>query len=178
MSGKKLLGEERRQAILKHLQQSHKAHTGSALAQLTNVSRQVIVQDISLLKARGEPIIATSEGYLYLQKQTTEMIEKTIVVDHQKDDTEKELSLIVQSGCQIKDVTVLHPVYGEIVARLEIATPDDVNQFVEKIKSKQASLLLRLTGGLHLHTIVSLHQHCIDQACVKLREAGFLVEET
>ncbi|TDQ37975.1 transcription repressor NadR [Aureibacillus halotolerans] len=178
MSDKKLLGEPRRQAILEWLKASVKAVKGSDLAQRTNVSRQVIVQDISLLKARGEPLIATSDGYLYLQQQpAVTHIEQVIVCHHQGEDTRKELEIIVNAGCHVKDVTIMHALYGEIVARLEIATIEEVDEFVKRSAKQNASYLLELTGGLHLHTIASMHQRCIDQACVQLREAGILIEE-
>ncbi|MHA4790996.1 HTH domain-containing protein, partial [Klebsiella pneumoniae] len=70
---RKLLGEERRALILQWLKENHRPMTGTELANKTNVSRQVIVQDISLLKARNEPIIATSQGYLYLSPSSTHM---------------------------------------------------------------------------------------------------------
>ena len=59
---KKILGEERRTLLLNHLKSSNQALTGSQLAKLTNVSRQVIVNDMNLLKAKNEPIIATSQN--------------------------------------------------------------------------------------------------------------------
>ncbi|MFP3340115.1 HTH domain-containing protein, partial [Micrococcus sp. SIMBA_131] len=62
--GEKILGENRRSLLLQWLKESEKPLTGSDLSSRTNVSRQVIVQDISLLKARNEPIIATSQGYI------------------------------------------------------------------------------------------------------------------
>lgn len=64
----KLLGEERRKQILQWLKETSEPITGGILAERTNVSRQAIVQDISLLKAKNEPIVATSQGYVYLSK--------------------------------------------------------------------------------------------------------------
>ncbi|MBC8831661.1 HTH domain-containing protein, partial [Escherichia coli] len=52
---KKILGDTRRQMILKWLKEAEAPISGNQLAQKTNVSRQVIVQDISLLKAGNEP---------------------------------------------------------------------------------------------------------------------------
>lgn len=43
--------------------------SGNQLAQKTNVSRQVIVQDISLLKAGNEPIMATHKAIFMRKKQ-------------------------------------------------------------------------------------------------------------
>ena len=63
---KKLLGEERRLELLSLLKNAKQPVTGTDLAKHTNVSRQVIVNDMNLLKARNEPIMATSQGYIYM----------------------------------------------------------------------------------------------------------------
>lgn len=64
----KLSGDLRRNEILTLLKESDRPLTGSQLAKIANVSRQIIVDDITLLKAKNEPIIATSQGYIYLQQ--------------------------------------------------------------------------------------------------------------
>ncbi len=79
----KILGEERRELIIKTLRASEKPITGRELGEMTNVSRQVIVGDINLLKAKNEPIIATSQGYVYMQTPGNhDKIEKTFVCRH------------------------------------------------------------------------------------------------
>ena len=76
---KKLLGEEKRSKLLQILKASSTPITGSDLSKQTNVSRQVIVGDITLLKARNEPIIATSQGYLYMHiTGQTQLFERTV----------------------------------------------------------------------------------------------------
>ena len=57
-------GEERRSQILQILTDSTKPVAGTLLAQRLNVSRQVIVQDIALLRANGTAIFSTNKGYL------------------------------------------------------------------------------------------------------------------
>ncbi len=47
---------------MKLLRDAEEPITGSEFAKQTNVSRQVIVQDVSILKAKKEPIMATSKG--------------------------------------------------------------------------------------------------------------------
>ncbi|RCK12089.1 HTH domain-containing protein [Bacillus licheniformis] len=65
-----------------------------------SVSRQVIVQDISLLKAKNEPIIATSQGYMYLRSALgkKQPVQRIIACDHEPEKTEEELNLIVGSS--------------------------------------------------------------------------------
>ena len=93
---KKLLGEERRNELLILLKNSAKPITGSELAKHTNVSRQVIVNDINLLKARNEPIIATSQGYLYMKlDEGNSEFERKIVCLHTAEEAADEMLTIV-----------------------------------------------------------------------------------
>ena len=88
-SNEKILGAERRQILMTTLMRSKEPITGRELGDLTNVSRQVIVGDITLLKAKGEPIIATSRGYVYMHPQIDLLrTEKVIVCNHTSEQTE------------------------------------------------------------------------------------------
>ena len=63
-------GETRREAILAHLEAENKPVSGSRLSQLFGVSRQVIVQDIALIRATNKNILSTNKGYvLYKPEQ-------------------------------------------------------------------------------------------------------------
>ena len=62
-------GEIRRSEILQKLQSSGRAISGNALAKTFGVSRQVIVQDIALLRAQGIHITPSFWGYL-LERST------------------------------------------------------------------------------------------------------------
>ena len=55
-------GEKRRENLLKILQESESAVSGTKLATKFQVSRQVIVQDIALLRAKNHAIISTHKG--------------------------------------------------------------------------------------------------------------------
>ncbi|WP_102345423.1 transcription repressor NadR [Bacillus sp. Marseille-P3661] len=173
---KKILGAERRKLILEWLQQEERPLTGSDLAQKTNVSRQVIVQDISLLKAKNEPIIATAQGYLYLKNQKTARPTKVVVSSHSPSATAEELYLIVDCGVTVKDVTVEHPVYGDLKASLMVSNRYDVDQFLEKLNDTNATLLSQLTDGTHLHTLEADTEEQIENAVQALAIAGFLLE--
>ena len=59
-----MTGEQRRTEIRRMLQQSQQPLTGTALANALHVSRQVIVQDIALMRAEHLPILSTNKGYL------------------------------------------------------------------------------------------------------------------
>ena len=55
---------ERRRAIMGVLEGATEPVSGSALAREVGVSRQVVVQDIALLRADGHDIVATNRGYV------------------------------------------------------------------------------------------------------------------
>lgn len=174
---KKLLGEERRAWILNRLKENSSPITGSELAEQTNVSRQVIVGDMTLLKAKNEPIIATSQGYMYLkQGPISPVFERTIACRHLSGDTERELNLLVDHGVTVKNVRVEHPIYGDLTASIMVSNRQEVKQFMNKLKSTNAALLSDLTGGIHLHTITSRSEAALAQAEASLLTAGFLIE--
>jgi uncharacterized protein len=174
---KKILGDERRAFILQLLKDSPVPLTGGELATRTNVSRQVIVGDITLLKAKEEPIIATSQGYLYFKQNTgVPIFERTIACKHSPDDTTKELNLLVDHGVLVKDVKIEHSVYGDLTASIMVSNRQEVKQFIENIHNTNASLLSELTGGIHLHTIAASSVQSLDKAEAALKEAGFLIE--
>lgn len=177
MEQKKILGDERRNLLLQLLKESNAPITGSDLAAQTNVSRQVIVGDITLLKAKNEPIIATSQGYLYLrQSSNSPEIERTIACKHTPEETEKELNLLVDHGVTVKDVKIEHAVYGDLTASIMVSNRQEVLQFIEKVNSTNASFLSELTGGYHLHTISAANKNALDQAEKALKAEGILLE--
>lgn len=179
MSSGKLLGEERRNLLLDKLMKADQPITGGELATFANVSRQVIVQDISLLKAKNHPIIATSQGYVYLEnnQKKNQLIERIIACNHIPEQTKEELTIIVDHGVFVKDVIVEHPVYGDLTASIRVGNRNDVEEFMKKINQHNASYLSQLTEGLHLHTLQADTIEKLDRACAELSKAGFLVKE-
>lgn len=174
----KVVGEERRRLIIDTLQSAVKPITGRALGEMTNVSRQVIVGDITLLKAKNEPIVATSQGYIYIQDQATlGKIEKTIVCKHTPDQTMEELNILVDNGITVKDVKIEHPVYGDLSASIMVSNRNEVIEFIKRIRESEASYLSKLTeDGIHLHTIVADNEDQIKNAEEALRKADILVD--
>ena len=176
-SNEKILGAERRQILVTTLMRSKEPITGRELGDLTNVSRQVIVGDITLLKAKGEPIIATSRGYVYMHPQIDLLrTEKIIVCNHTSEQTEEELNILVDNGITVKDVRIEHPVYGDLTASVMVSNRSEVKKFIENIQITNASFLLELTEGIHLHTLIANSEQEIENAVDALRIAGILVE--
>lgn len=171
----KIPGEERRSIILKLLKEGSEPLTGSDLAKQTEVSRQVIVQDISLLKAKNHPIIATSQGYIFLKENQNDTKVRVIACKHREKETEEELTIIVDHGVIVKNVIVEHPIYGELTASLRLRSRRDVQQFIKKLKETNASLLSALTEGVHLHTLEGTTEQQLDDVSHSLNQAGYLL---
>jgi len=169
--------EKRRKNVLKRLKESENAIIGSKLAEEFEVSRQVIVQDIALLRAKGEKIIATSQGYLY-PESNKDTIQATIACKHgESEEVQEELMIIVSYGAKIIDVIVEHPIYGELKGMLMIKTPADVKKFIKNYRENNASLLASLTDGVHLHTIEALNEQVVKKIREELDEKGYLLEK-
>lgn len=167
---------QRRKELLKLLKIADGPITGSDLAEKLGVSRQVIVQDIAILRAAGEEILATSQGYLLSGKTGLQTVKAIIACKHTNNEVEDELMTIVNYGAKVIDVIVEHPIYGELKGLLMIQTPADVIKFMEKYRQYEAALLSALTGGVHLHTIEAMNEQVIKRLKEDLKEKGYLLE--
>lgn len=166
---------ERREAVLARLEEAVGPVSATALAKEFSVSRQIIVGDIALLRASGEDISATPRGYVYTR--TGSGLMRKIAVFHMSDRTEEELTICVDHGCTVLDVVVEHPVYGQIVGELQLATRYDVSQFMEHVQREKAHSLSELTDGIHLHTLLCRDEESYRRTCEALDEAGILLKE-
>lgn len=175
MTNNKKMSATRRQAmIINRLRQSNQPITGNQFAEEANVSRQVIVQDISILKAKKEPILATSRGYM-LESKENNTKSRIVAVKHTPKQTEEELNIIVDHGVTIKDVTVEHALYGEITASIMVSNRIEVKQFIHKMNETKAPYLLTLSEGVHLHTLQADSIEKINAVCKSLDEANMLL---
>ena len=163
----------RREELLKTLYEKQKPMSGESLAEKFDVTRQVIVQDIAILRASGKDIVSTNRGY-YLNEERTQKVFK---VKHSDRDINKELNAIVDLGGRVKDVIVHHKVYGEIKKDLNCSSRRDVKIFLEKMKEEKSKPLDVLTGGVHFHTVVTENEEVIEEIELVLKELGFLIEE-
>ncbi|ADU29697.1 transcription repressor NadR [Evansella cellulosilytica] len=178
MTKRKWYGEERRNKILSMLKEREAPQTGGALAEELNVSRQVIVQDISLLKAKNIPIIATNHGYILSEKPSKqEPLTRIVACYHPPERTEEELFLLVDHGITVRDVKVEHPIYGDITASVMVSNRKEVKLFIENIITTKASYLSELTDGIHLHTLEAKSEEDLDDGILALDKAGFLLKD-
>ena len=167
-----MTGEQRREEILTILNENVTAIPARILAEKYNVSRQIIVGDIALLRAQGINIIATHRGYL-IKREVENKILKTIAVNHNKLQTREELELLVNMGVEVVDVTVEHSIYGQITGQLDIKSQDDINDFLKE----NPILLSSLTEGTHLHSIYCDDDQHYLEIINALKKAGFLYED-
>lgn len=137
-----------------------------------SVSRQIIVGDVALLRAAGLDIAATPRGYV-LPKETTGLV-RTVACVHPGEAMARELEIMVDQGCQVMDVVVEHPVYGQLTGQLRLASRYDVQEFVRLVSQRKARPLSDLTGGVHLHTLRCPDEDSYRRVLAGLKAEGFL----
>ena len=150
---------ERRKSIANLLISSDSAVPGGKLSEMFGVSRQIIVQDIAVLKASGYDILSTHSGYIM---QDTPLKERVFKVYHTTHQTEDELNTIVELGGTVVDVFVWHKVYGKMAAPLNIFSRLHIDQFIEGVRSGKSVELMSITGGFHYHTVRAESEQILD----------------
>jgi hypothetical protein len=168
--------EKRRRRIVEYLRQQGVPVRGGELAQRLRVSRQCLVQDVAILRAGGDEIVATPQGYR-LPENSSVFHRAVLACRHAAEDTQEELEILVDHGVKILDVIVEHPVYGELRGSLAIESRADVRDFLTQVRTSHAALLSSLTGGVHLHTVEASRLEMIARAKARLRARGFLLKE-
>lgn len=168
--------KNRREQIKSLLISSDEPIKGQKLAEIFNVTRQVIVKDIAIIKAEGSNVIATPRGYMIADNNNTS-IKTIIAVNHRREELEDELKTIIKYGGIVEDVTVEHPLYGEITAMLMIKNLFDLENFCENFKNYSAEPLSTLTQGIHLHTISCNNEKELTNILSALSKKGYLIED-
>ena len=168
-------GQTRRERMIQLLQNAKEPIPGARLAKEMGVSRQVIVQDIALLRAVDKNILSTNKGYVLFHRQA-EGCTRPFHVLHTDDQIVDELCTIVDCGGSVKDVTVAHPIYGQISVDLIIRSRMDVENFVSQVKAYQTKPLNNLTDGEHFHTVTAVSETALDRIEEELRKKGYLLD--
>ena len=184
--------EVRRKSLLSALRVSTQPLAGGALAEQLGVSRQIIVQDIALLRETGVNIVATTKGYVLAgeptpggeneatedapnsEKPDDEPFSRTFKVHHSVEQTQDELQTIVAAGGRVKNVSISHRAYGRVTAPLNIATTDDIARFISDIESGKSSPLCTATSGYHYHLIAADSERALEAIGRALAEKGYL----
>lgn len=166
-------GQERREQILKILENSEKPVPGVELAAQLEVSRQVIVQDMALLRANGVEILSTHRGYVVAEEKKKSRVFKVLHTDKQ---VEEELNLYVDFGGKVEDVFVFHKVHGVIKVSMNIRSRRDVQQYMYDISTGKSTQLMKLTSNYHYHTISADSEEILDMIQEELQNRGFLAK--
>lgn len=168
-----MTGSERRTEIIRQIEASRIPVSGTKLAAAYDVSRQVIVQDIALIRASGYDIVSTNRGYLLNSPQ---VVSRVFKVRHTDEQLEEELYAIIDLGGCVENVMVNHRVYGHMEAKLKISSRRKVMEFIEDIHSGKSSPLKNITSNYHYHKVSADSEKILDLIEEELRKRDFLVE--
>lgn len=186
--------EARRASLLDALRSADAPVSGGQLANTLNVSRQIIVQDIALLREAGASIVATTKGYVLAdaaqtaaQNATQTMAQnaeqpavhldepaRTFKLHHEVEQTRDELQTIIALGGRVHNVSISHRAYGRITAPLEIADQADIERFINDIESGKSSPLSTATSGYHYHLVSAPSNEALEAIGRALADKGFL----
>ena len=171
-----MTGEMRRTKILDMLKSQHTPISGAALAKQFHVSRQVIVQDIALMRAEDHWILSTNKGYVYRTEESDDTQPKRVFwVKHSTEQVLDEFMTILELGGKILDVAVEHELYGQIRVDLLIETVQDAHDFVARLAKCKDNPLKVLTDDCHYHTVAAPSKKLLDLIEQELNEKGILV---
>lgn len=162
---------DRRDEILKILQEASEPVAARELAARFGVSRQVIVQDMAVIRASVPGILSTTRGYTIQQENTCT---REFKVRHRQDQAAEELNLIVDCGGRVKNVSISHRVYGRVSAEMDIRSRQDVREFTEALASSHSTVLSSATSGYHYHLVEASTKDRLDLIEQELEKAGFL----
>lgn len=170
-------GDARRKKILEILYNEGTPVSGTELAGRLGVSRQVIVQDIALLRAVNKNILSTNKGYiLFVEKTSINRKKRTYKVKHKDEEILDELNTIVDFGGRILDVVVEHDIYGQISVDLIVNSRADAEAFVKSVAKYKTKPLNDLTHGLHFHTVEADSEEILDKIENELNKKGYLIK--
>lgn len=170
-------GSQRRIKIIELLSTRNTPVSGTELANLFGVSRQVIVQDVALLRAENRNILSTNKGYLLFHPLSEENLYKEVLfVKHTSAQILEEMTAIVELGGRMLDVSIDHDLYGQIRSDLVINNLEDAHDFLRKMQLSASKPLSRLTDDYHYHTIAAPSKRALDLIKQDLREKGILAE--
>lgn len=173
-----MTGEQRRNEIHRMLQNTQQPLSGTALAGAFHVSRQVIVQDIALMRAEHLPILSTNKGYLLRPDEIRDMQPKRVFfVRHTTEQVMEEFMAVLDLGGRILDVSVEHELYGPIRADLLIENAQDAAEFIDRLVDCRDNPLKVLTDDCHFHTVTAPSEKLLDLIEAELKTRGFLAEE-
>ncbi len=150
--------------------------SGTMLANEFHVSRQVIVQDIALMRAESHDILSTNRGYLYRREPHDAPLPKRVFfVRHSNEQVLEEFLTVTELGGKVLDVVVDHALYGQIRVDLMIENGRDAREFFDKLTHARDNPLKVLTDDCHYHTVAAPSERLLDLIAQELDNKGYLL---
>ena len=165
--------EKRRAEILKLIGDAETPISANVLKDRFKVSRQVIVNDIAILRASGYDVTSTSRGYAPGGRIKAFRVFKC---RHTFEEIVDEGLLIIGCGGRIDDVFVNHRVYGKISAKLDLSNRTHVEELYRSLVSGASKPLMSVTDGYHYHTVTADGEEILNEIEIRLKDAGYLIE--
>lgn len=147
---------ERREKILQILKKKEYPVTGTELAQKLHVTRQIIVSDIAMMKAAGQPIFSSHTGYIlqrYEEVDTRVYGIKCLNTISEENKLESELYTIVDNGGIVRGLEMDYENLGVFKAEMRLRSRRDVRVYLEKLNEEMKMLILMIMKGIHTLTI-------------------------
>jgi transcriptional regulator of NAD metabolism len=164
---------ERRAELLRLLKAAERAVTGSELSSTFGVSRQAIVTDVAILRAAGELIVGSPQGYR--MADAAEGFTAVIDCSHPPDRGREEFEILLDRGITVLDVSVDHSIFGKLRAPIRVETRVDIDRYAERITKAGDMPLSVITRGIHSHTVRVRNMDALEAAKRELGERGILL---
>ena len=129
---------------------------------------------LTRLNSAGAPLSASTlaaELGVSRQKGYTGIL---ACVHRTQEEMRRELYTVVDQGGTVVDVAVENSLYGEIRATLNLCNRYDVDNFIRQAADAPESLLSRMTGGVHLHTLRCPDKDTFARIRTALEQQGLL----
>lgn len=169
--------QTRREKLYEMLENAEAPLTGVALSKALNVTRQIIVGDVALLRSSGKKIISTARGYQLAGEVPEKGFHQEIHCQSRNMDAaelEAELNVVVDNGGIVRGLTLAHDVYGVIRVPMDLYSRRDVRQYMDRLKEEKGPLIVTLTQGRHVLQVETRNDEDMEALGEGLKEMGIL----
>ncbi|MGN8760335.1 3H domain-containing protein [Acidaminococcus fermentans] len=167
----------RREKLYEMLENAEKPLTGVVLSKALNVTRQIIVSDVALLRSSGKKIISTARGYQLAGEAQEKGFHQEIHCQSRAMDDgelEAELNVVVDNGGIVHGLVLSHEVYGVIQVPMKLYSRRDVRQYMDRLREEKGPLIVTLTQGRHTLLVETRNDEDMDALEEGLKELGVL----
>lgn len=169
---------ERRAQLYKMLEQGEESLSGTYLSKVLNVTRQIIVGDVAILRSGGKKILSTARGYKLEDPEKGKEFWQDLNCQSQNMDAaelEDELNVVVDNGGIIHGMTLSHAVYGIIRIAMDLYSRRDVRQYMDRLRKEKGLLITALTQGKHTLSVETRNKEDMNALKEGLKGMGLLV---